>query len=168
MVRFIKGLMTLDKRAYEEFYRKYYVKLFNILNNMFRSKEDVEDIIQSLVIELPKKLQSYSGDYFDSWIIKVAKNHAISYYRKYKGKTIALDESKIQTDESNKTNAIIEFEDLRDYLTTEEFLLVYLYYCEGHTYQQIQKIMDISDYGCRNLKNKAMVKIEEYVRRNNQ
>ena len=79
-----------NKEAFETLYKQYNKLVYRIAFTILKSKEDSEDIVQAVfskIYSLPK--DKLPIDNIATWIYSVAKNEAISLFRKRKN-TIPL------------------------------------------------------------------------------
>ncbi|TDL74408.1 sigma-70 family RNA polymerase sigma factor [Rhodococcus qingshengii] len=71
---------------FNELYKKYHHELFNFLFYMVQSKEHAEDLVQEVYIRVLKSYQYFKGDSSEkTWLIAIARNVAIDFFRKQKG-----------------------------------------------------------------------------------
>jgi len=72
---------------YEQKLMKYILRITSV------DREDAENILQEVFIKAYRNINSYNPKYsFSSWIYRIAHNHALDFYRKYKNKQkVSLD-----------------------------------------------------------------------------
>ncbi|MBY0147259.1 RNA polymerase sigma factor SigX [Neobacillus niacini] len=71
---------------FNELYKKYHHQLFNFLFYMVQSKEQAEDLVQEVYIRVLKSYQHFKGESSEkTWLIAIARNVAIDFFRKQKG-----------------------------------------------------------------------------------
>jgi RNA polymerase sigma-70 factor, ECF subfamily len=71
---------------FNDLYKKYHHQLFNFLFYMVRSKEQAEDLVQEVYIRVLKSYQHFKGESSEkTWLIAIARNVAIDFFRKQKG-----------------------------------------------------------------------------------
>jgi RNA polymerase sigma-70 factor, ECF subfamily len=71
---------------FNELYNKYHHQLFNFLFYMVQSKEQAEDLVQEVYIRVLKSYQHFKGESSEkTWLIAIARNVAIDFFRKQKG-----------------------------------------------------------------------------------
>ena len=71
---------------FNELYKKYHHQLYNFLFYMVQSKEQTEDLVQEVYIRVLKSYQHFKGESNEkTWLIAIARNVAIDYFRKQKG-----------------------------------------------------------------------------------
>ncbi|MCM3690587.1 RNA polymerase sigma factor SigX [Neobacillus niacini] len=71
---------------FNDLYKKYHYELFNFLFYMVQSKEQAEDLVQEVYIRVLKSYQHFKGESSEkTWLIAIARNVAIDFFRKQKG-----------------------------------------------------------------------------------
>lgn len=143
-------------KLYDETYKN--VLKFVVCN--CSSMDDVEDIVQSIYLELLKLLQRniyFNND--NAYVMGIAKNKVNEYYRfKYRNKIISLfpkkDDFSLLENVPSNTNLQEEFiktEDIKfiwEYLKTKKiiiFKVFYLYYYMDMSIKRIAIELDISE-----------------------
>ena len=74
-----------DQDAWDEFVKFYKAFIYHILKKMnVRSKDDMDDLVQDVLLKLWKGLKSYdkSKSKFRTWLSLITKNTVISHFRK--------------------------------------------------------------------------------------
>jgi RNA polymerase sigma-70 factor, ECF subfamily len=71
---------------FTELYKKYHHELFNFLYYMVQSREQAEDLVQEVYIRVLRSYQHFKGESSEkTWLIAIARNVAIDFFRKQKG-----------------------------------------------------------------------------------
>ena len=72
---------------------RYEKKLFNFIYRLSgRPREDIEDIVQNTFIKVYRNLNDFDVELkFSSWIYRVARNEAISHYRRSSARPTVVD-----------------------------------------------------------------------------
>ncbi len=121
------------------------------------SQEEREDILQDVFISVYENINSFNSSLkFSSWIYRIAHNHSVSHWRKYKKENmdLALDdaESLLAKVLSDETNLIDEIEAKEKYGLIHSALLkipdnyreiLILYFMENKSYEEISDILRI-------------------------
>ncbi|NIM57467.1 MAG: sigma-70 family RNA polymerase sigma factor [Candidatus Aminicenantes bacterium] len=90
-----------DREAFMTLTSLYQKKVFLLAYSFFRNKEDALDIVQETFLRFYEKVKMFQrGKNFQSWILQIAKNLCVDYYRKNYGKSKEWDRSK-PVDEMN-------------------------------------------------------------------
>jgi RNA polymerase sigma-70 factor (ECF subfamily) len=76
-----------DREAFKEVVRIYQRKVFVMAFSILRNKEDALDAVQETFLRLYQKSGSYRPGYnFQGWLLQIARNVSIDYYRKHRQK----------------------------------------------------------------------------------
>ncbi|MGB2763967.1 MAG: RNA polymerase sigma factor [Candidatus Aminicenantaceae bacterium] len=76
-----------DREAFMTVTSLYQKKVFLLAFSFFRNKEDAMDIVQETFLRLYQKVYMFKrGKNFQSWLLQIAKNLCVDYYRKNYGK----------------------------------------------------------------------------------
>lgn len=150
--------------AFRELVRRYERPVFSLLYRMVRNRGLAEDLAQETFIKVLNGLGSYNPQYrFSSWIFKIANNAAIDQLRKRELDTLSLDgsphaatpaemsatalqlgdhhESPLEELEARELGGAIEHAIAK--LRPEYRACVLLRHVEGHSYEEIARILDL-------------------------
>jgi RNA polymerase sigma-70 factor (ECF subfamily) len=84
-----------DREAFMTLTRMYQKKVFVLTYSFFRNKEDALDLVQETFLRLYQKINMFEkGRNFEGWMLQIAKNLCIDYYRKNYGKRRELESGK--------------------------------------------------------------------------
>ena len=73
-----------DRDAFILLTQLYQKKVFQLAYSFFRNKEDALDIVQETFLRFYQKAHMFQkGKNFQNWLLQLAKNICIDYYRKY-------------------------------------------------------------------------------------
>lgn len=76
-----------DREAFMTVVRLYQQKVFVMAFSILRNKEDALDAVQETFLRLYQKSGTYRpGHNFQGWLLQIAKNVSIDYYRKHRQK----------------------------------------------------------------------------------
>jgi RNA polymerase sigma-70 factor (ECF subfamily) len=80
-----------DREAFMTLTRLYQKKVFQLAYSYFRNKEDALDIVQETFLRFHQKAHMFDREKnFQNWLLQLAKNICIDYYRKYHKKNNVL------------------------------------------------------------------------------
>jgi len=80
---FIELLKQKDNQAFETVYEHTKRGVFSIIISIVQDKYQTEDLMQDTYIKMLRNINSYeTGRNFNAWLLQIAKNIAIDYYRK--------------------------------------------------------------------------------------
>lgn len=169
----LKTFEELYKETYEEILRYVVCKSSNI--------EDVKDIVQTVYLEVLKKLKKdASFKITKQYIIGIAKNKINSYYRfNYKAKIISLFDKK-DNQEIEILETIPDEFDLQTYLTNKNdveiiwnflkkkkviiFKIFYLYYYSDFKIKDIAKMLNISEANVKNYLYRTLKELASFMK----
>jgi RNA polymerase sigma-70 factor (ECF subfamily) len=150
--------------AFRELVRRYERPVFSLLYRMVRDRTLAEDLAQETFIKVLNAIRSYNPQFkFSSWIFKIASNAAIDHLRRRELDTLSLDgsphartpqemsatalqvgdggESPLQELEARELGGAIEQAIAR--LRPEYRACILLRHVEGHSYDEIARILDL-------------------------
>ena len=84
-----------DREAFREIVRLYQQKVFVLAYSFFRNREDALDIVQDTFLRLHEKIRMFEkGRNFQGWLLQIAKNLCVDYYRKNYSRRKELESEK--------------------------------------------------------------------------
>ena len=93
-VRLVGGLRRGDREAFLGIIRLYQKKVFQMAYGFFGNREDALDVVQETFLRVHEKADLFSeGRNLQNWVLQVAKNICIDYYRKNYRKRKELESS---------------------------------------------------------------------------
>ena len=158
LAEILKSDNHLEDKALSILMDRYQDKLDRYIKRISNfSQEEREDILQNVFISLYENINSFNPSLkFSSWIYRIAHNHSVSRWRKYKKENmdIALDDAesllaKVLSDESDVIEEI-EAKEKHDLIhivllkipdNYREILI--LYFMENKSYEEISDILRI-------------------------
>jgi len=97
----IEKIKDGDREAFMTVTSLYQKKVFLLAYSFFRNRDDALDIVQETFLRFYQKVDMFrSGENFQNWLLQIAKNLCIDYYRKHYGKNTEL-RSNMPVDEMN-------------------------------------------------------------------
>lgn len=91
----IEKIKKGDREAFMTVTSLYQKRVFLLAFSFFRNREDALDIVQETFLRFYQKVNMYrKGKNFRNWLLQIAKNLCIDYYRKNFGKNRELREAK--------------------------------------------------------------------------
>lgn len=146
-----------DKRFFERIYTQYSDDIFRRVYYILRNREDAEDAVQDtwqkIYVHLAK-LREMNENVLRAYIMSIAKNHAITIFRKRKKEEELMCDADIVdvADNLSEGDFLASFDGTdREFIVDcieklgEKYgdVLVY-YYLHGHSIKEIAKLMNIS------------------------
>jgi len=153
-----------ERKLFRELVRRYERPVFSLLYRMVRDRALAEDLAQETFIKVLNGIKSYRPEFkFSSWIFKIANNAAIDHLRKRDLDTLSIDgsphattpdeiaatalqvdgrgEDPLQEVEARELGGAIERAIGR--LRPEYRACILLRHVEGHSYEEIARILDL-------------------------
>ena len=76
-----------DRQAFKDIVRLHQQKVFLLAYSILKNREDALDVVQETFMRLYQKIDVYEkGRNFQAWLLQIAKNLSIDYYRKHRGR----------------------------------------------------------------------------------
>ncbi len=166
----VERLKRKDEEAYEELVQKYSNAFFYMAKKVIEDREDCKDCVQEIFLKIFSKIEQYNSNEgnFNAWIIQVAKNQIIDFYRVIdKNKNIVLSEELVKKVPTQKTDTHISIvlDELQAYLTTEEYDILIYKIVSNLTFEQIGAILNMEKYTVRRRFLVVYKKAREFVNR---
>lgn len=81
----VESVKKGDREAFMVLTQHYQRKVFQLAYSYFHNKEDALDIVQETFLRLHQKAHMFQkGKNFQNWLLQLAKNICIDYYRKHR------------------------------------------------------------------------------------
>ena len=167
MEELIEKAKNNDKRAFSELIIAIEKELYLIAKTKLKNDEDIGDAIQETIFKSYKYLRKLrDNSLFKTWIIKILINECNNVYKKKRKNAISYEDKEMENYiASNDESGNIEFEILIKDLSSEEKLLLTLYYCSKYTIKEISRITKIKENTIKGklarARNKIRNKLEE-------
>ncbi len=156
-----------DREAFMTVTRLYQKKVFLLAFSFFRNREDAMDIVQETFLRFYQKVKMFQrGKNFQNWLLQIAKNLCIDYYRKNHSKSQEW-ERKRPIDEMNlpAQNSYDPYRasDLKGIFSTclkklaeKQRMIFVMKHYNQFKYREIAQILDISLGTAKSLHFKAV------------
>jgi RNA polymerase sigma-70 factor (ECF subfamily) len=93
----IKRFVSNDESAFEELFRRYEQKIFNLVYRYIGPYPETEELTQDVFVKVYKSAQTFKGkSKFSTWIYRIAVNTCLNYKKKKRLAVESLDESGTQ------------------------------------------------------------------------
>jgi len=87
-----------DKSAFKEIYSRFSQVTYNLALRMLRDKEDAEEVVQEIFLQIWNKAYSYDPERgaVSTWVLNIARSRSIDKLRSvgYRNKNVEIDEEK--------------------------------------------------------------------------
>lgn len=167
-IEFTRG----DDQAFSLLYSRFYQKLFSYAVNLGMDRATAGDGIQELFLKLyaqpglvktPETLSSFLFRSIKNYFLNILKHEERNIALEHIGYSFSfdytIDEKLIAEDEQNEIKQKIDH--LLGTLTARQREIIYFRFLHEMEYEEIARIMDISEQGARNMIYKAFEKIRK-------
>lgn len=103
----VKRCLAGDHGAWEIIVRRYHQRLYNLAYRFTGRFDESEDLTQEIFIKVFRSLSSYkpqSGALM-TWTVRVARNHLIDHYRKFKTERAQTDSLEVEYETASENPA---------------------------------------------------------------
>ncbi|MGI6710875.1 MAG: RNA polymerase sigma factor [Bacilli bacterium] len=167
----IEKLKERDEEAFEYIYNETKEAVYAMILSIIRDRSLAEDVMQDTYMKAIQSIYQFKeGNSFKNWILTIAKNQAIDYYRKRK-RELLIDASESEfmlPHEAPRTSLQLEMDELLDILTVEERQIVTLKIVDDMKHKDIAKLLDKKIGTVMWLYNQAMKKMQKKGEVNNE
>jgi RNA polymerase sigma-70 factor (ECF subfamily) len=172
----IKKLKAGNTEAWNMMIDRYSKKVYNLVLNFVGNRDDASDITQDIFLKVYTNIDKFQEDKnFNSWILKLSKNHCIDHWRKNKNsrQKVKLDESlyngAIHDQAYTPEDSLIK-EDEISYLRQKLQLLppdlrslIIMRDIQDYSYREIADHLDIPLGTTKSRINRARIKLAKIV-----
>lgn len=135
-----------DKAAYAVLVKRHYRHVFALCLGVLGNVHDAEDVAQEAMLKGMLKIQKLSkGEQFEAWILQIAKNLCIDFFRRRRRVKPLASEQVMQPQQLTKENHDLEHAIRR--LPQELRLPLTMYYFDGKNAKTIAAKLNISHSG---------------------
>jgi RNA polymerase sigma factor (sigma-70 family) len=153
----------ISKKTYQQLISQYSDRIYTYLAKNMKDKSMAEDLTQDCFLKLWNNRLFLNEPVAKTWLFKTAYNSMLNYLRK--NKRLSFDTDSLDRDNQISNPYFPDTQDLLNHifeqLTTEEKTIILLRDQEGYTYEEIAKIMDISDSGVKTKLFRARQKFKQ-------
>lgn len=165
---YIEALRNKDEEAFAYIYNDTKNSVYAMIISVIKDRSLAEDVMQDTYIKMISSINSYKYSMnFRNWLLTIAKNTAIDYYRKRKHDVIidvGEDEYLLGHTDSNNLSKL-QSDELLSILTDEERQIVLLRIVDDIKHKDIAKIVNKPLGTVLWIYNKAIKKMKNYSRR---
>ena len=90
-----------DKTAFKEIYSRFSQVTYNLALRILKDKEDAEEVVQEIFLQIWNKAYSYDPDRgaVSIWVVNIARSRSIDKLRTvgYRNKNVEIDEEKVNS-----------------------------------------------------------------------
>jgi RNA polymerase sigma factor (sigma-70 family) len=154
----------MTDKEYNECVTLYADNVFRFIVKNLRHEEDARDVVQTAFEKLWRNRADVDGSKSKSYLFTVAYNSMIDHLRKIKRIQLKEDfneNSRVTHKEFNNTKAILEA--AINKLSETQRSLVMLKDYEGYSYEEIGKIMNLSESQVKVYLHRARLQLKEFI-----
>ena len=154
----------MTEKEYNECVTQYADNVYRFIVKNLRHEEDARDVVQTAFEKLWRNREDVDGAKSKSYLFTVAYNQMIDHLRKVKRVHLReefKEETKVHHKEMNNARTILN-EALARLSETQKSLVMLKDY-EGYSYDEIGKIMNLSESQVKVYLHRARLQLKEYL-----
>jgi RNA polymerase sigma factor (sigma-70 family) len=154
----------MTEKEYNDCVTQYADNVYRFILKNLRHEEDSRDVVQTAFEKLWRNREEVDGAKSKSYLFTVAYNGMIDHLRKVKRvqlKEEFRDEARITNRQMNNAKAVLQ--DALARLSETQRSLVMLKDYEGYSYDEIGKIMNLSESQVKVYLHRARLQLKEYI-----
>ena len=161
-----------DDAAFEELYRRYAARLFNLAWRMAGSSDAAEDLLQEIFLAVHRKLGGFRGESsLGTWLYRLAVNHCLDYLRgrqvKMSRSTASFDDTLPEPAAAGRVTVVakLDLERAIGHLPEGCRAAFLLHDVEGFEHREVAKILGISEGTSKSQVHKARMRLRAMLSR---
>jgi RNA polymerase sigma factor (sigma-70 family) len=154
----------MTEKEYNECVSQYADNVYRFIVKNLRHEEDARDVVQTAFEKLWRNREQVDAAKSKSYLFTVAYNGMIDHLRKVKRvylKEEFRDDTRVYSREQNNARAVLQ-EALARLSETQRSLVMLKDY-EGYSYDEIGKIMNLSESQVKVYLHRARLQLKEYI-----
>jgi RNA polymerase sigma factor (sigma-70 family) len=154
----------MTEREYNDCVSLYADNVYRFIVKNLRHEEDARDVVQTAFEKLWRNREEVDNEKCKSYLFTVAYNAMIDHLRKVKRVSLKeefKEEVRVQTRHINNAREVLERALAR--LSETQRSLVMLKDYEGYSYEEIGKIMNLSESQVKVYLHRARLQLKEYL-----
>lgn len=170
----VREIQNGNREAFMTIVGAYQQRVFVMAYSMLRNKEDALDVVQETFLRLFQKAGQFKeGCNFQGWLLQIAKNLSVDYYRKYYRKRRelespkSLDELKVAAEPDPACSSAGEMRDVFfrgiDKLAGRQRMVFVLRHVDELPFNEISETMNISVGTVKSLHFKAVQNLRKWL-----
>jgi RNA polymerase sigma-70 factor (ECF subfamily) len=163
-----------DRQAFKDIVSLHQQKVFLLAYSILRNREDALDVVQETFMRLYQKLDAYNKERnFQAWLLQIAKNLSIDYFRKHHGRRRELESGRSVEDlnlaagdyRSNPASSELRRVISRclERLGERQRMIFVMRHYNGLEYREIAQILGISVGTVKSLHFKAVRNLKQWL-----
>ena len=170
----VREIQTGNREAFMTIVGAYQQRVFMMAYSMLRTKEDALDVVQETFLRLFQKAKQFKeGCNFQGWLLRIAKNLCVDYYRKNYRKrrefesSKSLDELQVAAEPAPASSSSGEMRDVFfrgiDKLAGRQRMVFVLRHVDELQFNEISETMNISVGTVKSLHFKAVQNLRKWL-----
>lgn len=158
--------------AFRPIYDRYYKDIFGFVYSRVADANSTAEIVSNVFFKVLTKLETfnYKGISIKSWIMKIAYNEMMSFFRqKNKNRIVSIDEEHLKTlaeeTELKRPINLLDIKPFLDALSDEDLALIELKYFEKMNHKEIAEVLAISESNARVKLHRILKKLQEKAKK---
>lgn len=164
MEELVKEAKRGNNDAFNNLITMYKRELYLIARSKLDNEDDIADCIQETILKCYKNMrQLKNNSLFKYWLIKILINECNRLYKKKDRNTVSIEENNVENMVSSNIEIKDEmsFENIIKDLSSEERLILTLFYVSGYNTKEIGKMIKKNDNTIRTKMMRAKNKLKE-------
>lgn len=170
IIELIHRTALRDRASFDRLYTRTSAKLFGVCLRILRDRGEAEEALQDVYVKIWTKADRFSASELSpiSWLVAVARNHAIDRLRARRGHAVELDEATAVADPAPgpEAQAAASGERRRidacmDELETQRAAAVRGAYLNGDSYAELAQRFDVPLNTMRTWLRRSLAKLKE-------
>ncbi len=168
----ITRIKSGQQEAWNMLINRYSKSVYNIALNFSGSGDEAADITQDIFLKVYTQMDKYRDEYnFSSWLMKLARNTCIDYWRKNKRsrnqseleENMAVDGSTPE-EASTQSNEAVFLRSLINRINPDLRLLLIMRDIQDKSYQEISEELDLPIGTVKSRINRARIRLAQLYR----
>ena len=170
----VREIQNGNREAFMTIVGAYQQRVFVMAYSMLRNKEDALDVVQETFLRLFQKAGQFrEGCNFQGWLLRIAKNMSVDYYRKNCRKRRefespkSLDELQVAAEPAPASSSAGEMRDVFfrgiDKLAGRQRMVFVLRHVDELQFNEISETMNISVGAVKSLHFKAVQNLRKWL-----
>jgi len=162
----VEACQKNDRRAQQELYQNYSKAMFNICLRMLNNREDAEDMLQNIFVDVFNNIHRFEFTAsIGAWIKRITINRCINFLKKRKLTFVTLEDRTIQASKNpvsfeTKSLKVATIKRAMRQLSDGYRVVFSLYMLEGYDHREIAEILGVSESTSKSQLNRAKKKLK--------
>ncbi|MEM8813574.1 MAG: sigma-70 family RNA polymerase sigma factor [Pseudomonadota bacterium] len=170
IARLLGRVALADRQAFDALYSHTSSKLFGVVLRLLKDRQEAEDALQEIYVKVWRRADRYARADASpmSWLIAVARNHAIDRLRARRTEHRDLDAASNVADDAPSPEASVSARsdkarvlECLERLETDRATAVRGAYLEGHSYQHLADRFQIPLNTMRTWLRRSLIRLRE-------